>query len=165
MLTLSQRHGTPEDLESPETSSLLRNEKDVQAHSASSSLLPATQDPSASPAVSPTLAALQTLTSFIPIPSLPWSSSRLNFGTSSAAALCIVPSSSSGSNILDAGSPPPTSPPASTQPFARSRGINFTSRESQLAKLRLRLQQERSQHHEHHRLFASGDYQHGVLDI
>ncbi|KAI0786458.1 hypothetical protein C8Q75DRAFT_867195 [Abortiporus biennis] len=77
-----------------------------------------------SPIVSPTIAALQKLTNFIP---MPWSP-RSTFSS-------VIPQSSTSSNSFD------RHPPTTSSPTITERG--FVSKESQLEKLRLRLAQEK----------------------
>ncbi|KAL4241380.1 hypothetical protein ABKN59_000100 [Abortiporus biennis] len=77
-----------------------------------------------SPIVSPTIAALQKLTNFIP---MPWSP-RSTFSS-------VIPQSSTSSNSFD------RHPPTTSSPTMTERG--FVSKESQLEKLRLRLAQEK----------------------
>lgn len=111
---------------------------------------------SPSPVISPTLAALQTLTSFIAMPSMPWSSPKLGF--SSLANYSPSP--------VDAGSPSAMTPeiavanPTSTTP----KGTRFVSKESQLEKLRLRLERERLKPHDPP-VFVARQHQHGILHI
>lgn len=94
---------------------------------------------SSSPFMSPTFAAIQTLTSFMP--SLPWSSPKIDSPTSLISSSPRTSTIVSSPNEGDFGAFVSSSiTPPSASRFSKSRG--YVPREKQLAKLKLRLEQE-----------------------
>lgn len=110
--------------------------------------------PSSIMSMSPTLASrlsFQTLTNFIPMPSLPWSPrSRASATAAAAAALCFIPEGAShssapsdasvSSTFVNAPRPAPVQPEVA-KPSSKDKA--YVQREKQLEKLRLRLEDER----------------------
>ncbi|KAI0346997.1 hypothetical protein BDW22DRAFT_1425082 [Trametopsis cervina] len=95
-----------------------------------------------SPFTSPTFAAIQTFTNFI---SLPWSSPKMGFSSSATISTPIPQSNSTSTNLCSdressfpAASSPAKSASVSRGPLKRS----YVPKERQLAKLKLRLEQE-----------------------